>query len=84
MPASSASAMRRSNNAFERKGNEMRPELKNRPPESGSTDAGQIDGRESADRTSGRRLGRLEYLLLALIALGVAVTLVMAVVDPSG
>ena len=76
--------MRRSNNAFERKGNEMRPELKNRPPESASTDAARIDGGESADRTSGRRLGRLEYLLLALIALGVAVTLVMAVVDPSG
>jgi hypothetical protein len=84
MPARRAGATRRSNNAFERKGNEMRPELKNRPPESGSTDAARIDGRESADRTSGRRLGRLEYVLLALIALGVAVTLAMAVVDPSG
>lgn len=62
----------------------MRPEPKDRPPESGSTDAARIDAGESADRTSGRRLGRLEYLLLALIALGVAVTLVMAVVDPSG
>lgn len=62
----------------------MRPEPKDRPPESASADAARIAAGESADRTSGRRLGRLEYLLLALIALGVAVTLVMAVVDPSG
>jgi hypothetical protein len=29
-----------------------------------------------------RRLGRIEYALLALIALGIAVTLAMAIADP--
>jgi hypothetical protein len=76
--------MPRRNEAFERKGNQMRPELKNRPPERASTDAARIDAGESAHPTNGRRLGWPEYLLLALIALGVAVTLVMALVDPSG
>lgn len=38
----------------------------------------------SADRKAGRRLGSLEYLLLTLIVLGVAITIAMFIVDPSG
>lgn len=34
--------------------------------------------------TSRRRLGSVEYVLLALVALGVAITITMAVIDPSG
>jgi hypothetical protein len=30
------------------------------------------------------RLGRLDFLLLALVAVGVAITIAMAVVDPAG
>jgi hypothetical protein len=41
-------------------------------------------GLSSANRTTARRLGSLEYLLLALIVIGVAITIAMAVVDPSG
>jgi hypothetical protein len=33
-------------------------------------------------RKAEHRLGRLEFLLLALIALGVGVTIAMAVIDP--
>ncbi len=40
-------------------------------------------GRSSVERTR-RRLGPLEYTLLALIALGIAITIVMAIIDPSG
>jgi hypothetical protein len=36
------------------------------------------------DRKARRRLGSLEYLLLALIAVGVAITIAMFIVDPSG
>jgi hypothetical protein len=39
--------------------------------------------RSSANARSRRRLGPLEYLLLALIALGVAVTVAMFIVNPS-
>jgi hypothetical protein len=35
------------------------------------------------DRSAERRFGALEYLLLALIGLGIAVTIAMAVIDPS-
>ncbi|MGH2867424.1 MAG: hypothetical protein ACRDNK_07635 [Solirubrobacteraceae bacterium] len=38
----------------------------------------------SADPTAGRRLGLLEYTLLALIALGIAITIAMAIINPSG
>ena len=31
-----------------------------------------------------RRLGSLEYVLLTLIALGVAITIAMFILDPSG
>jgi hypothetical protein len=41
-------------------------------------------GRSSTDRTVRRHLGPLEYLLVALIALGVAITIAMFIVDPSG
>jgi hypothetical protein len=41
-------------------------------------------GRSSADRKARPRLGSLEYLLLALTALGVAITIAMFIVDPSG
>ena len=40
--------------------------------------------RFSADRKARRRLGSLEYLLLTLIALGVAITIAMFILDPSG
>jgi hypothetical protein len=42
-------------------------------------------GRRSSDRSRKRRLqfGRVEYVLLGLIALSIAVTLAMAVVNPS-
>ncbi|MGN6871570.1 MAG: hypothetical protein ACTHMY_24510 [Solirubrobacteraceae bacterium] len=49
-----------------------------------STDTAPDDTNESAARATRRRFGRVEYLLLALIALGVAITIAMAVVDPSG
>lgn len=71
-------------NAFERTENEMRPEPKDRPLRSVSTDTAPNETNESADQATGRRLGRLEYLLLALIALGVAITIAMTVIDPSG
>jgi hypothetical protein len=40
--------------------------------------------RPSSGRPTRRRLGPLEYMLLALIALGVAITIAMAVIDPAG
>jgi hypothetical protein len=40
-------------------------------------------GPSPADRNAQRRLGLLEVLLLALIALGVAITIAMAVIDPA-
>jgi hypothetical protein len=33
-------------------------------------------------RRGSRRLGPLEYMLLALIAVGIAITVVMAILDP--
>jgi hypothetical protein len=36
------------------------------------------------DRKPRHRLGLLEYLLLTLIALGVAITIAMFILDPSG
>jgi hypothetical protein len=39
--------------------------------------------RHSRHRIGPRRLGLLEFLLLALIALSVAITIAMAVIDPS-
>ena len=74
----------RLNSAFERNGNEMRPEAKDRPLRSVSTDTAPDETNQSAGQATRRRLGRVEYLLLALIALGVAITIAMAVVDPSG
>jgi hypothetical protein len=41
-------------------------------------------GRSAAIHTIARRLGSLEYVLLALIVIGVAITIAMAIVDPSG
>src|SRR6185437_15462959 len=38
----------------------------------------------SANRTTARRLGSFDYLMLALIVIGVAITIAMAIVDPSG
>lgn len=73
----------RLNNAFERKGVEMRPGPQDRPRRSVSADTAPNETNQSADQATGRRLGRLEYLLLALIALGVAITIAMAVVNPS-
>jgi hypothetical protein len=69
---------------FAKKTNDMRPEPENRPLRSVSTDIAPEATNESSDQVTGRRLGRVEYLLLALIALGVAITIAMAVVDPSG
>lgn len=40
--------------------------------------------RSSAKWQARRRLGPLEYLLLALIVLGVAITIAMFIVEPSG
>jgi hypothetical protein len=40
--------------------------------------------RPSSGPPTGRRLGSLEFMFLALIALGVAITVAMAVIDPSG
>ena len=68
---------------FERKRNDMRPRPQDQPLRSASTDTAPDATNESADPVTGRRLGRVEYLLLALVALGVAVTIAMAVVDPS-
>lgn len=62
----------------------MRPQAEDRPLRSVSTDTAPDDTNESAARATRRRFGRVEYLLLALIALGVAITIAMAVVDPSG
>ena len=50
----------------------MRPETERAP---------RVD-RSPEDRKAERRLGRLEFLLLALIALGVGITIAMAVIDP--
>ncbi|MFL5863362.1 MAG: hypothetical protein ACJ780_21740 [Solirubrobacteraceae bacterium] len=61
----------------------MRPEPQDRTLQALSPRAAPTDT-SGSDQTSGRRLGRFEYLLLALIVLGVAITLVMAVIDPSG
>lgn len=74
----------RFNGAFERNGNEMRPEAQDRPLRSVATDTAPDDTNESLVRATRRRLGHVEYLLLAVIALGVAITIAMAVVDPSG
>ena len=41
-------------------------------------------GRSSADRKGWRRLGPLDYLLLFLVALSVAITIEMAIFNPSG
>jgi hypothetical protein len=41
-------------------------------------------GLSSANRTTARRLDSFDYLLLALIAIGVAITIAMAIVDPAG
>jgi hypothetical protein len=40
--------------------------------------------RASAGRRAELRLGPVEYLLVTLIALGVAITIAMALVDPAG
>lgn len=75
---------------FETEKDEMRPE-----PKDTSADAAERrlrprrrgGGRRahpSSGRTTRPRLGPLEYLLLALIALGVAITVAMAAIDPSG
>jgi hypothetical protein len=42
-----------------------------------------IVDRSSADPKAKRGLGLLEILLLALVALGVAITIAMAVIDPA-
>lgn len=70
------------NNALEETENDMRPEPKGRPLQTMSSHTAPDQANESADKA--RRLGRVEYLLLTLIALGVAITIAMAVVDPSG
>jgi len=62
----------------------MRPEPKDRPLRPASIDTAPDHTNESADQATRRRLGRIEYLLLILIALGVAITIAMAFVDPSG
>lgn len=74
----------RLNNVFERKGIEMRPGPQDRPLRPVPSDAAPNETNEPEDQAASRRLGRLEYLLLALIALGVAITIAMAVVDPAG
>lgn len=38
---------------------------------------------DGTSRNAESRLGRLEFLLLALVAVGVAITIAMAVVDPA-
>jgi hypothetical protein len=40
--------------------------------------------RSAADQKASPNLGSLEYLLLGLVVLGVAITLTMFIVDPSG
>jgi hypothetical protein len=49
--------------------------------ESGAT-RGRYVHRRRALASSSRRLGAVEYALLALIALGVAITIAMAIVNP--
>jgi hypothetical protein len=39
--------------------------------------------RRASEAPKSWRLGRLEYTLLVLIALGIAITVVMAIVNPS-
>lgn len=41
-------------------------------------------GRSPGDRTVEHRLGPVEYLLVALIVLGVAITIAVFIVNPSG
>ena len=62
----------------------MRPEPKDRLLRPVSTDTAPDQSSESPDPATRRRFGRVEYLLLTLIALGVAITIAMAVLDPSG
>lgn len=62
----------------------MRPKPKDRPLRTVSADTAPDQTNESADQAIRRRFGRVEYMLLALIAVGVAITIAMAVIDPSG
>lgn len=61
----------------------MRPAPKDRPRRPASIDTAPDQTNESADHATRRRLGRIEYLLLILIALGVAITIAMAFLDPA-
>lgn len=40
--------------------------------------------RKDAGTPAQRRLGPVEYLLVTLIALGVAITIAMTIIDPAG
>lgn len=62
----------------------MRSEPKDRPLRSVPTNTARKRTKESSDQATRRRFGQVEYLLLTLIALGIAITIAMAVVDPSG
>lgn len=43
-----------------------------------------IFGKEDNSDAPSRRLSQLEYMLLAVIAIAVMITVAMAIIDPSG
>lgn len=61
----------------------MRPEPNDQPHRSAPTGTPPDAIKQTPDQPTRHRLGRVEYLLLALIAVSVAITLAMALVDPS-
>jgi hypothetical protein len=65
----------------------MRPVPNDCPPDTKGHRHRRRDGgrhtHPSWDRRTHRRLGPMEYVLLALIALGVAITIAMAIIDPA-
>ncbi|MGH2894321.1 MAG: hypothetical protein ACRDPM_13815 [Solirubrobacteraceae bacterium] len=50
----------------------------------GRHDRGRRRSDPASDQTAKRRLGPPEYMLLAVIAVAIAITIAMAVIDPSG
>jgi hypothetical protein len=61
----------------------MRPRPNDEPLRSVPTGSTPDATKQTPDQPRRQRLGRVEYLLLALIAIGVAITLAMALLDPS-
>jgi hypothetical protein len=61
----------------------MRPDPSRRSPPANPDRASKLGRGPASDPPKGRRLGAFEYTLLALIALGIAITVVMAILNPS-